>query len=274
MMQNAQRRRQTLLATSWLLLACITTTARGHEFWIEPLRFELPAGRSLQAHLNVGQHLRGNRQLYLPAQFEHFELRYGDSIRPVESRVGDLPAVDEPTSAAGLHVLSYVSTDKVLTYEEPGKFGRFLQDEGVEWVAAAHRRRGLPETGFREAYQRFAKALVKVGHGRGEDRPLGLAFELVLETNPYTAPPGLLTARLLWQGRGFPDARVNLFRRHDGEVRKEALTTDAEGRISIDAAAGPGIYLLNAVHMIEPPTDDDGVVWKSLWASTTFAVAD
>jgi uncharacterized GH25 family protein len=190
----------------------------------------------------------------------------------VNSRIGDNPAISEIVPNSGLHVLSYVSTGSEVTYSDPQKFEHFLNNEGIEWVKAAHEKRGLPTQGFTEAYQRFAKSLVKVGDGTGEDRALGLEFELVVETNPYTERDSDLVVSLLWRGKPFPQAQVTVFRRHDGDVSKTRFTTNAQGRVRIPRPVGSGVYLLNAVHMIEPPPNDDGLVWKSLWASTTFEV--
>jgi hypothetical protein len=257
-----------------LLVALGIQPARAHEFWIEPLDFSIAGGEPLQAHLYVGQRMQGNTLLYLPHQFNAFDLTIGDQTRPVESRIGDSPAVHQTAFRDGLAIISYVSTDSLLTYTNPHKFETFLRDEGIEWVAAVHRERGLPEVGFTEAFQRFAKSLVRIGDGGGADRALGLEFELVVETNPYRGDARDLEIRLLWRGEPFPDARITVFRRHYDDVRKTYLTTDGEGRARLPVTGAPGVYLLNAVHMIEPPPNDGGVVWKSLWASTTFEITD
>jgi len=273
-MLKSRRERQTLPAVSWLLCAMLSIDVQAHEFWIEPVRFEIATGDVLQAHVRVGQEMKGDSLHYIPQRFEAFNLTVADKTRPVQSRTGDDPAVSEIVRDSGLHVLSYVSTDSELTYSEPEKFDNFLKYEGIEWVKAAHKKRNLPAQGFKEAYQRFVKSLVKVGDGQGRDRALGLEFELVVETNPYTDPASGIVTRLLWRGKPFPQARVNVFRRHDRKVSRTPVVTDAEGRIRIPHNGAPGIYLLNAVHMTEPLPNDDGIVWKSLWASTTFEVSD
>jgi len=269
-MLASKRAHQTLPAVMWLLSALASLDLQAHEFWIEPIRFEITTGDVLQAHVRVGQEMRGDSLHYIPQRFEVFNLTAADATRPVQSRTGDNPAVNEIVQDNGLHVLSYVSTDSQLTYSDPETFENFLKHEGIEWVRAAHQKRGLPAQGFKEAYQRFVKSLVKVGDGEGGDRALGLEFELVVETNPYTDPTADIAVQLLWRGKPFPQAHVNVFRRHDREVSKTHFKTDAEGRIRIPRQGAPGVYLLNAVHMIQPASNDEGIVWKSLWASTTF----
>ena len=273
-MLESQREHKTLPAVLWLLSAMASLGVQAHEFWIEPVRFEIETGDVLQAHVRVGQEMRGDSLHYIPQRFEAFNLTAAGATRPVQSRTGDNPAVSEIVQHNGLHVLSYVSTDSQLTYPEPEKFENFLKYEGIEWVKAAHEKRNLPAQGFKEAYQRFVKSLVRVGDGQGRDRALGLEFELVVETNPYTDPAADIVVQLVWKGEPFPHAPVNVFRRYDRKVSRTRFKTDAEGRIRIPRKGAPGVYLLNAVHMIEPASNNEGIVWKSLWASTTFEVTD
>ncbi len=273
-MLKSYREHHALSALLWLLCLTLSPGAWAHEFWIEPVDFSIPAGGKLQARVRVGQEMKGNSLPLSPQSFEQFDVTSGDVTRPVYSRIGDDPAVNEPLEDDGLVILSCVSTDSQITYSEAGKFENFLAYEGIDWVLEEHRRRQLPAQGFSEGFQRFAKSLVQVGGGAGKDRPLGLLFELVAETNPYTAPDSDIVVQLLWQGEPFGNAQINVFRRLAGVVERTAVTTDVTGHASIPRGLGAGVYLLNAVHMIEPPPSDDDIVWKSLWASMTFEIAD
>ncbi len=273
-MLMSRHRPQWPLTTLWLLSSMTGLDVQAHEFWIEPVRFEVAPGDLLEAHVRVGQNMKGDSLHYIPRLVEAFRLTAGGATRDVKSRIGDDPALSEGVRDSGLHLLSYVSTDSQLTYSDPEKFRHFLETEGIQWVSAAHERRGLPAQGFSEDYQRFAKSLVKVGDGKGQDRPLGLEFELVLETNPYTDLDAVIVAQLQWLGKPLADAQISVFRRHRGKVSRTNFRTDAGGRVSIPRRDAPGVYLLNAVHMIEPPPNAEGAVWKSLWASTTFEVVE
>ena len=116
------------------------------------------------------------------------------------------------------------------------------------------------------------KSLVKVGHGKGQDKVFGLPFEWVVETNPYTTSSSNITARLLWQGKAFSNAHVSIFNKIDNQLIKTELTTDKEGRIAIPRAKG-GVFLINAVNMVEPSEKvkvDTSAVWESIWTSLTY----
>ena len=142
-------------------------------------------------------------------------------------------------------------------------------------MLVAHEKRGLPELDFTELYKRFAKSLVKVGDGAGQDREVGMLIEWVVETNPYTSDDlEAVTAQLLYQGKPFTDSHVVVFTKLNDEVTRQTFTTDKEGRVSVPVDQG-GLFLVNAVHMIEPTKEQSGgkdAEWMSLWASTTYEI--
>lgn len=266
-----------------LLMLSFPVITQAHEFWIEPTSYHIDKGEPIIARLKVGQNLVGTPQVYLPKRFKAFNITSPDNTQAVLSRMGNDPAVNQSSTTEGLNILSYVSKDSTVTYDNAATFQSFLKKEGIEWVLATHKKRGLPDQGFTEAFQRFAKSLVQVSQQHGEnskdntdnDRALGLRFELIAENNPYTTQQAI-PIRLLWENKPFADAQINVFRRHDNQLTKTQLHTDSDGRALLEHQ--PGDYLLNAVHMIDPTLDNNteettpSAVWKSLWASLTFQI--
>jgi hypothetical protein len=259
----------------WLFLALLLLlqNAAAHEFWLAPVAHRIDPGDRLIAHIRVGQHLVGDTQPYLPGNTHRFEIELAGKTIAVTSRIGDIPALDQPVADEGLAILVHVSNDFSLVYNKEGLFESFLAYEGLTPMLAEHRRRGLPMTGFRERYQRFAKALVRVGNGAGSDRRLGLEFEWVLESTP--ASGSALRARLYWQGRPLPGAQARLFAAAGERVEERVLTTDGDGRIELSSPPA-GRLMLNAVRLIalDPSRSDEanGAVWKSYWTSLSFAL--
>jgi uncharacterized GH25 family protein len=258
--------------------------------WIEPLKFSIEPQKKIYAHEKVGQNFKGNSYSYLASSFEQFNITEGGKTRPIKSRLGNKPAVQERVDNEGLVILSAISTPSELTYETREKFEKFIKSEKLDWVFEAHKKRGLPEKGFVEVFRRYPKSLIKVGNGKGEDQVLGLPLEWVVETNPYTTE-GNIKARLLWQGKPFANSHVSVFNKVSPKVKdknlnlaskqpknikviKTELSTDEEGRVEIPRADG-GIFLINAVRMIEPSevtAKKTGAVWESLWASMTYEI--
>ncbi len=246
--------------------------------WIEPVNYSLQVGDKILSNEIVGQDFKGNKYAYLDSSYEKLNITVGDNTHAVKSRLGDLPAIQEISSAEGLHIITAETTPSDLTYETPEKFAKFLRSDGLEWVFEAHKKRGLPEKGFKEIYRRSPKALIKVGNGQGQDRALGLPLEWVVETNPYTSQ-GNIKAQLLWQGTPAADMHVNVFNKPKhtspkSELIKTTLRTDVNGRIEIPRGNG-GLFLINSVKMIEPDAKTalrTEAVWESIWGSLTYEI--
>ena len=260
-----------------ILLSIIMAQAvSAHEFWLEPLSFEVEEDSNIQAHIKVGQMMDGDTYAFYPNNFERFDITVGENTSSLKARFAQSPAVDQPTKESGLHILTYQSKPSKLRYEKREKFESFLKNEGIEWVLKEHERRGLPELDFTELYKRFAKSLVKVGDGAGQDRAMGLPIEWVVETNPYTTKYlEAVTAQLLYLGKPFAGSHVVVFTKLGDEVTRQTLTTDEDGRVNIPVGKG-GVFLVNAVHMIDPVDQQTGVIkaaWMSLWASTTYEIS-
>ena len=259
-----------------ILLSIIMAQAvSAHEFWLEPLSFEVDSGSKIQAHLKVGQMMDGDTYAYYPSNFDRFDMTIGETTTPVKGRFAQSPAVEQTAEKSGLYILTYQSRPSTLRYEKREIFESFLKNEGIEWVLEAHKKRGLPELDFIELYKRFSKSLIKVGDGAGQDRAMGMLIEWVVETNPYTTDDlEAVTAQLLYQGKPFANSYVVVFNKFNDEVTRQTFTTDDDGRVSIPTAKG-GVFLVNAVHMIEPikaQMGDKKGDWMSLWASTTYEI--
>lgn len=264
-----------------LILAVVTVAISGvahaHEFWISPEDYTVTPDDRIVGHLRNGEEFSGSGYSYLPSRFTRFEIITGDTVRPVEGRVGDKPALDMPAGESGLSVVVHETTASRLTYTEWEKFVRFVEHKAMDGTLEAHRERGLPDAGFVELYSRYCKALIAVGDGAGADRPVGMLTEIVAEVNPYTDDlTAGLPLRVLYDGAPRANAQIELFEKApDGAVTITLHTTDAEGRATVPVRAGHE-YLADAVVMRSTGNDTvaDGPVWETLWAALTFRVPE
>lgn len=265
--------RLSLLAAA--ALTCLgAVSAAAHEFWISPVEYQVPADGTITADIRVGEAFSGAAYAYIPQNFRRFDLVQGDSVVPVQGRIGDRPALNMAAPGDGLWVAVHQTSDIVLRYRERDLFVGFVTHKDFEWVLAEHAARGLPDTGFGEQYSRYAKALVAVGDGRGADREVGLLTEIVALANPYTDDLSAgLPVKVLYRGAPRADVQVEVFARDaQGEVTVTLLRTDAAGEAVVPVAAGTE-YLVDSVVMrpMDPVAPDDPV-WESLWAALTFRV--
>ncbi len=258
------------------VLSVVALPASSHEFWISPQSYAVPDKGQIIADIRVGQDFKGAAYGFIPQRFERFDMVLGDRVVAVEGIVGDRPALNMPSPGEGLVTVVHQTDDSTLTYTDPELFANFVTHKDFAWALEANKDRGIPETGFRERYSRYAKSLVAVGNGAGMDREVGLETEIVALANPYTDDPsGGMPVRVLYQGAPRGDTQVEVFARApDGTVSKSLHRTDADGEATIPVQPGTE-YLVDAVVMrpLEPQAENDPV-WESLWASLTFRVPE
>ena len=244
--------RAALLAT--IMLPSVSATA--HEFWLEPVVFMPATGQSVPVVHRIGQNFVGDSFPYVRAWHKRYSLTDGRGERAVKGVEGDDPAVELKFRRPGLAILAYHSTPDELVFETMDRF------------ADRHRRAGKPEKNIKEVYSRCAKTLIRVGSGTGNDRAVGLPLELVAEKSPYAlGPDNVLPVRLLFNGRPLAGATIKVFQTDVPKTHRR-LVTDSDGRARISLPTKDR-YLLNAVHMHEPPPGAKPD-WTSLWASLTF----
>jgi hypothetical protein len=252
---------------AFTLLVLLARTAHAHAFWIEPENFRPTAGAKVPLHLRVGVDFKGEPVVYSPELFERYLYTGPGGEHNVAGTLGDDPAGYLSATSAGYYTIGYYSRKFDLTFENFEKFEEYLKLEGLERNLALAQRRFKIRKGILELYTRCAKSLVKVGDPAGPiDRALGFPIELIAETDPY-AGNKKIHVRLLYHGKPLEDALVIALSRKD-PLTTQRIRTDKEGRATIELNQ-PGVWLLNAVHMI--PT---GILsqadWESYWASLTF----
>ena len=228
------------------------------------------------ADFRVGQRFNGSRQSYLKQRTtRHSYLQDGVEVE-IPGRNGDRPAMKVSNLKNGLAILVHETTDSTLKYNEFEKFQNFVKHKAFKDVLIAHKDRGLPETGFHESYRRFAKSLIAVGDGSGQDTSVGLQIEIIAQANPYTDDMASgLQVLVLLEGKPRPNAQVELFARPTGTNQDAQVTlhfTNEMGIATLPVQYGHE-YMADHVALIpvEPDQDTDPV-WHSLWANLTFSV--
>ncbi|MEM9755530.1 MAG: DUF4198 domain-containing protein [Pseudomonadota bacterium] len=249
--------------------------AQAHEFWIDALGYAVPPGTTIAGDLRVGSEFEGVSNAYVPRHFTRFEVWLDGEARPVERRIGDLPALVMEGLPEGLAIVAHETTSSRLTYaDEWDRFLGFAEHKDFGDVAALHDGRGLSRDRFVETFSRHAKSLIAVGAGAGQDFEIGLTIEIVALANPYTDDlTAGLPVQVFYEGATQADVQVELFdRAPDGTVTITLHRTDADGIAVLPVEAGH-TYLADHV-VLEPvePEEETGPVWHSYWASLTFAV--
>jgi uncharacterized GH25 family protein len=253
-----------------VVLICGVSSVAAHEFWVEPQPFTVQPDAQIVFTLRVGEMMRGKSLPFHSSNFQSLTITTRNGTRYLNGIEDDIAALSYTAGESGLHVIAYHSTANQVTFDDWETFRDYVSEEGLDEIAKKHRARNLPDSGFKEDYTRYAKALVQVGPAGEQDRDAarGLPLELVAEDNPYV--PGLETVRvkLLSAGKPVPGRQITVFR-YDGAVSRSVVNTDARGQAAIPVASG-GLFLLNAIDL--QPVEDQTAVWSSYWASLTFGL--
>lgn len=272
----------------------MTTAPKSHELWISPDKYLISLDDPLTAHIRIGQKFEGPSFPYVEMNFKQFEIFNGAASMPVKGRIGDSPALNRPSSAgkvdhSGLNIIAYETTANSVTYSDFEKFRNFVTHKGYPELVDRHKERGLQESGFKERYFRYAKSLVAVGDGKGEDKRLGLEIEIVALKNPYTDDlSGGFPVQVFYQGQPRANAQIEVFERGGIQMETNAkdmprdvgvatYQTDSLGQAIIPVRKGRE-YLVDSVVIrpLEPAINStessNPPVWESLWASLTLEI--
>ncbi len=266
------------MRTIALILSIVAAPVMAHEFWIEPLAYQVDADGTLQADIVNGEEFTGAKLAYLPQRFANFVIFAGDEAARVRGRPGDKPALQQDPTAEGLNIAAYQARNATINYEAWEKFQRFVDHKDLGDVLSRHRERGLPEEGFGEVYSRYSKSLFGVGHGEGSDRRVGLETEVVALTNPYTDDlTDGFEVQLFYRENVRANEQIEVFEKApNGGVEITLYRTDDNGVGAFPVKPGYR-YMVDAVVLREPSAElqeRTGAVWQTLWANLTFAVPE
>jgi uncharacterized GH25 family protein len=240
-----------------------------HDMWIHPTTFSPASGQIVGVRLRVGQDLLGDPVPRDPALINQFVVEDGAGRKPLVGRDGADPAGLLRVAAPGLLVVGYRSNPSPVELT-PEKFNQYLEEEGLDAVAALRARRNQTGARAREIFSRCAKSLILSGTPTPDegDRALGFTLELVAEKNPYALRAGQdLPVRLTYENRPLTGALVVAMNRRNPS-QKLSARTDSDGRVRFKLPAD-GMWLVKAVHMIPAPAGANAE-WASFWASLTF----
>jgi Domain of unknown function (DUF4198) len=258
------------LLLAFAALPLVVAPGFGHEFWIEPEKFQVESGDDVVAHLRNGQKFSGVDLAFFDHRAVRFEILQGGVVFPYQGRMGDIPALRSQAKGEGLMILVHQTAPSTLKYKDWDSFAAFASHKDIPDFEARHVARNLPRADFFESYTRYAKALIGVGDASGQDQSQALEIEFVAGANPYTdGLTGGFPLTLLYQGAPRAGTQVEVFERAPtGDVQVFTVHTDDDGQATIPVRSGHD-YLLDAVIM-RPAPEGSQAVWDTHWASLTF----
>lgn len=259
-----------------IALSMFAAPLQAHEFWIDAEDFTVASGEAVTASFRNGENMVGSALSYIPAQSARFDMVVNGKEVEVPTRIGNNPAFNVAGLPDGLLAILHETTDQSVTYTEWEKWVAFTDHKDFAFAQQAHIDRGLSQDTFRENYRRYAKALIAVGDGSGEDRLNGLKTEIVAGLNPYTDDlSGGLPVQVFLDGVPIAEAQFEMFERDAaGQVVVTRHKADDQGRATLPMMPGRR-YLIDSVQIEElEPANEGDAGWLTHWAALTFAVPE
>lgn len=262
------------LRLSGISLLFVGAPAVAHDFWIQPVRFQVAPSAAIPVTFQVGHGAdrqrwgNGLNRIVLLSDFSSGGRR--DIRGDVQAR-GPVDLVTR-TNVKGLHVLA-IQTTYAFSELPAIRFNEFAKEEGLAAVLDARQRAGNTGKVGRERYSRRAKALIQVGRQTAANQRLatqaiGLKLEIVPERNPYALGAArMLPVRILYKGWRLPNALVKLTNLGNDAKPVAMKRTDGNGRASFQIPA-TGAWLLNVIW--SEPVRDPKVEFDTTFSSLTF----
>ena len=261
-----------------LILSLVAAPSTAHEFWIEPLAYQVLPDGTIVGDIVNGENFEGTKLPFVEGNIENFVIFAGEEAKRVNGRAGDRPALNQNVVAEGLNIIAYQASVATLNYENWEKFQKFVDHKDLGDVRSRHDARGLPTENFLEVYGRFSKSLIGVGNALGADRRVGLETELVALTNPYTDDlTNGMQVQVHYRNELRSNEQIEVFEKApDGTIDVQLYRTDGQGIGTFPVKSGHA-YMVDAVVLREPTAQlaaTSGAVWQTLWANLTFAIPE
>lgn len=262
------------LLMAMVLAVSTATPAFAHDFWLQPLHFNIPPKVSTPLTVLVGHgpyrsRWSGaiDRVVLMESYGPNGAVDQKSALHPSSEKDGDF-AFDKP----GTYVLAFQSN-----YAESDlpfiRYNDYIKVEGLTPAIAYRERTKTTQEPGREIYSRRCKALIQVGPPQGAQpwvtRPVGLSLEIVPDKNPYTLPAGQdLPVHVLYDGKPLAGALVKLTNL-EFDVRPVAVhLSDAQGRASFSFPR-TGTWLINVI-WTKPITGNPKADFDTTFSSLTF----
>lgn len=247
-----------------------------HDFWIQPLQFQVAVGAPVPVTFLLG-HAAFRQRWGLGADHilllaDVFAGKRRDLRGGLKTDGGNTDLVTQ-FAAPGLHVMAMQST-YALSDLPALRFNDYAKAEGLALVLAVRNRSGTTAANGRERYSRRAKALIQVGAQTAANQALatsaiGLKLEIVPERSPYALDASrMLPVRVMYNGRRLPGATVKLTSLEFDARPLATAITDRNGHASLRVPP-VGDWLVNVIWS-EPVKGDPKADFDTTFSSLTF----
>ncbi len=270
---------------AWGVAAGGVWRAAAHDYWLEPGSPLTARGDEMVMHLWMGKWLKPEEERPLQKDWVTYFSLFGDRSERrdllLQGKEGQIPVAKVRLESAS--VLAIMDRGPRLISMDADRFNKYLAEEGAEAVIAQRAQQGQTDQPGRESYTRCLKSLIQQRDPAAATpntlykRRVGQRLEILLENDPSRLrPEGLLTVKILFEGRPLTGTKVFACRRAAVEDQPPVVltaATDVKGMATFKLDQ-PGLWLVRLVHIRPMPAAerkaDNPAQWESIWAAYTF----
>jgi hypothetical protein len=205
-----------------------------------------------------------------PRSIERFTAFAAGEEVPLVGQDGLDPAGFLRATRSGLLAVAYLGRETL--HELPAeRFAAYLEEEGLEAVAAWRALLDEEDNSGRERFSRSLKSLLCTGSTAPQrDLPLGMPLELVVDGDPCRLTAGReVVLRLLKTGQPLAGALVEAIPLASPHTSRH-LRSGPDGRLLVSLTQS-GAWLFAIVAMSRTSGDAEAE-WQSMWGSLTLHV--
>jgi uncharacterized GH25 family protein len=258
---------------SLMMLVALALILQAHEFWLQPDKFRLNVGDSLNVSFKAGENFLGSPWQAKKEQLESVMMYHQSKVRDLKNMVreGEKDNLKVVLAEEGTYMITMQSRN--FYSKADGKtFNAYLEENGLDDVLYNREKNNTLADSAKESYSRHTKLLVQAGKITDDTykKVIGLPVEIIPDKNPYTWKKGdPVRFKILQDGKPFFGAKVKVWNRYNNRTTMQNIFAQQDGMIETHIS-NPGLWMVSVVKMI--PSKDPEVQWQSYWGSLVFGV--
>jgi uncharacterized GH25 family protein len=246
---------------------------QSHEFWLEPWKFKIQPGESVNIKFAVGENFTGedwDLGKHVVTKMQLFEKQGTQDLMPAVPKVkGARMKVNIANEGTKLIAMQGKASFIQLNGT---KFNAYLEEDGIENVIEWRKKNGQDTVGAKEFYSRYTKLMIQSGNALDDTwkKVVGHRLEIIPEQNPYTLKSGdYLTCKVLYERKPVPHTMVKVWGHVGNKIFLQDAYTEDDGTVKFPISAN-GPWMVSCVRMEK--SKDPKADWESSWASLVFAI--
>jgi uncharacterized GH25 family protein len=252
---------------------CFSLAIFGHEFWLEPAKFQMKKGEMLHLRFKVGENFEGenwtgnfNLVNTLKLYFKKITINLDSTID--KTKIGD--SLSYKFTEDGTALFAFHSKNKYIELN-PNQFLAYSKEDGLENAILYREKHHETDSISREFYQRNVKTLVQIGDKKDDTYTTNcnLPVEFIPLSHPYLInKSSTIGFKLLANNIPLPNYKVKIWHKINQKTKHFDVYTNKNGEFSISVSR-VGNWMVSTVKMERIDTSNKAN-WQSYWASLTW----